>query len=111
VRTRLLAAALAALLLGCGDSAAPEGVIDREVFIATWVDLREIARTTGDPIPEAERTRVLGENGVTEDQLLGFVAAYGDDPRYMAEVWTEIEARQRPPAPDSTAASDSTPQL
>ena len=110
---RFLAAALAALALGCGGGADPEGVIDREVFIATWVDLRQAALASGDPLPDAQRTQVLAENGVTEDQLLGFVDAYGDDPRYMAEVFTEIERRQRPPE-DSTATaaatSDSTPQ-
>ena len=107
-RTPLATAGLL-LLLACGDGAAPEGLIDREVFIATWVDLRTAALTTGDPLPDAQRTRVLAENGVTEDELLGFVDAYGSDPKLMAEVWTEIERRQRPPA-DSAVASDSAPQ-
>ena len=111
MRTGPLAAAVAALLLlGCGGGADPEGVIDREVFIATWVDLRQAALTTGDPLPEQHRTRVLDENGVTEDQLLGFVDAHGGDPKYMAEVWTEVELRQRPPATDGTATSDGGPQ-
>jgi hypothetical protein len=104
VRIRLLAAAVAALVLGCGDDAAPEGVIDRETFIATWVDLRGAGIRTGDPLPASERTRVLGDHGVTEEQLLAFADAHGADPSYMADVWTEVEVRMRPaPAADSAA--------
>ena len=114
MRIRLLTALAVAFLgvgLGaCAESAEPTGVLDREAFIATWVELRTAALRTGDPIPVAERARVLGERGVTEEEMLGFAEAHGDDPRYMAEVWTEIENRMRPPPTDSTAASDSTPQ-
>ena len=104
-----LALAVSAAPAACGREAEPAGVIDREAFIATWVDLRNAARRTGDPLPEAERTRVLQEHGVTEDQLLGFADAHGDDPRYMAEVWTEVEARLRPPA-DSVSTDSASAQ-
>ena len=64
------------------------------MFIATWVDIRNIAaRYDGSALPEVERTRLLQKRGVTEDQLLAFVDAYGEDPRYMLEVWTEVERR------------------
>jgi hypothetical protein len=96
---------LPALLVACGVGTDPAGVIDRETFIATWVDLRTAAQTAGEPLPAADRDRVLGEHGITEDQLLGFAEAHGGDPRYMAEVWTEIEGRLRPaPAADSAAS-------
>ena len=103
----LLALAIGAAAATCGGEAEPVGVLDREAFIATWVDLRTAALRTGDPLPEAERTRVLRERGVTEDQLLGFAEAHGNDPRYMAEVWTEVETRMRPPADSSSGDSSS----
>jgi hypothetical protein len=99
----LVATALATAPAACGGESDPAGVIDRETFIATWVDLRTAALRTGDPLPEGERTRVLQERGVTEDELLGFAEAHGDDPRFMAEVWTEIENRMRPAPADSVA--------
>jgi hypothetical protein len=103
-RTLATAALVLGMLGACGTEADPAGVIEREVFIATWVDLRAAALVAGDPLPEPERERVLGERGVTEEELLGFAEAHGDDPRFMAEVWTEIESRMRPaPAADSVA--------
>jgi hypothetical protein len=97
---RTAAALLLLSLLGACGEADPAGVLDRETFIATWVDLRAAAKRTGDPLPEAERARVLSERDVTEEELLGFAEAHGADPRFMADVLTEIESRLRP-APDS----------
>ena len=106
-RALVLALAIGPAAAACGGEAEPVGVLDREAFITTWVDLRTAALRTGDPLPEAERTRVLQERGVTEDQLLGFAEAHGNDPRYMAEVWTEVETRMRPPADSASADSTS----
>ena len=94
-----------ALGLGCGGPADPVGVIERETFVATWVDLRKAAMSAGGFLPEPERARVLGRHGVTEDQLIAFADAYGADPRFMADVWTEVETRMRPPPADSSAAA------
>lgn len=86
-----------ALLAGCGgDAAAPADAtaIDRETFIAAYVDLRTAAvRSESPEIPDGERAAVLARHGVTEEDLLGFAEAHGRDVAFMREVWDEVEAR------------------
>ena len=102
--------ALAGLLLlpACGRSDG-EGVIDRETFIATYVDLRAAAlESPTRTLSAAERDRVLAEHGITRADLLEFADVHAADPGYMVALWTEVSARVNPPAPppDSTAAAD-----
>ena len=92
------------LLVGCEGETEPTGVIERETFIATWIDLRNAAISAGGILSESARDRVLEQHDLTEEQLLGFADAYGGDPRYMAEVWTEVENRMRPAPPPYSAA-------
>lgn len=92
---------LAALLLwiavaACGpDGEAPEtpGTVERELFVAAYVDLREAALLHGGALPDSLRAAVLARHGVTGDDLLRFAEIHGDEVRYMDEVWSEIEAR------------------
>ncbi|MDE2772425.1 MAG: hypothetical protein OXI46_01790 [Gemmatimonadota bacterium] len=108
MRSWALASLAAVLLLGCHEDTDPSGVIGREVFITTWVDLRNAAAEyRGGALPESERTRLLRERGVSEDQLLAFVDTHGEDPRYMLDIWTEVERRMLPTLDnDGTAPMD-----
>ena len=105
MRSWALASVAALCLLGCHEDTDPSGVIEREVFIATWVDLRTTAaKYVGGALPASERTHLLRERGVSEDQLLAFVDVHGEDPRYMLEVWTEVERRMLPMLDNDSAA-------
>ncbi|MBW3534721.1 MAG: hypothetical protein KY453_05810 [Gemmatimonadetes bacterium] len=104
----ILLAAAAAGSGACGAGEPPQAeTIPRETFIATYVDLRKASlEGPGGPIDDGERQRVLEAHGVSEDDLLRFADVHGDDPRYMRELWDEIERRlQGPPPPDSIGAS------
>lgn len=81
------------LLFGCGPST-PEGVIDEETFIETYVALRIAAfDTDSSRIAAGDRDAILEARGVTEDDLMAFVRAHGAELEYMREVWNEIEVR------------------
>ena len=101
-----LAAALSLLAAACGggDFVPVEGVIDRETFIAAYVDLRAETLAGSDlALPDEERDRVLASHGVDAKSLLTFVEAYGRDLDFMNEVWTEIESRlEARSAPDAS---------
>lgn len=105
--TALLATALALTFAACsGDHDVPvvEGVIGRQTFIDTYVDLRaEAARTRDLELSEEQRDEILARHGVDEDDLLAFVDAYGGELDYMSELWAEVESRidSLPPVPDS----------
>lgn len=96
-RLRALGLALTLLAAACGgDGAAPAagGGIDRETFIATYVDLRATTiRGDSFAISDAQREQVLARHGVTEEELLGFVETNGEDADFMRAVWDEVEAR------------------
>jgi len=69
-------------------------VLDREAFIATYVDLRtSVIRGEAHELSDPERARILSDHGVTEDELTGFVEAHGSDVEFMRAVWDEVEAR------------------
>jgi hypothetical protein len=88
---------LALLLVvgACGD-AGPE-TIQRETFVATYVDLRRAAlENPARQITPAKRDEVLSRHGVTEEDLYAFVEAHGRDVDYMAGVWSDVEARLHP---------------
>ena len=89
-----LALLLAAAACGGGDPAVPTDVIDRETFIATYVELREAAIATPDfRAPAQVRDEILARHGVDAESLIRFAEAHGADLDYMNQVWTEVETR------------------
>jgi len=96
-RLRALALGLALAAAACGwDSPTPSGEsgIDRETFIATYVDLRAVTiRGDSFAVSDAQRSDVLARHGVTEAELLGFAELHGEDVPFMRSVWDEVEAR------------------
>lgn len=93
---KLGAALLVALLtLSCTspDEGSPE-TISREAFIATYIDLRTAALDdTSALLTTEERSQILDSHGVTPDDLTRFVEVHGDRPRYLQEIWFEVEER------------------
>ncbi len=82
-----------ALVVGCGPST-PEGLIEEETFIATYVELRIAAFDTDSArLADADRQAILTANGVTEDDLLEFVRVHSTNLDYMRDVWNEVEVR------------------
>ena len=78
--------------VACADD--PVDTIDREVFIATYVDLRVAALDTDSArIATVERDAVLERHGVTADDLTTFAEVHADDLDFMRDVWNEVEVR------------------
>lgn len=107
----VLALALATLLpaAGCGsEPPSADTAVDRETFIATWIDLRQaaLASGTGD-IGPSQRQRILDQHGVTPEGMQEFARVRGDEPGYMLDVWEEIERRMRVEAGELPADSGS----
>lgn len=104
---RPLTAVLAALALGCSadEPAGAEDAIDREVFIATYVDLR-IAALDAETrqLTDEARDEVLAKHAVTEERLMEFADVYGRDVDFMTEVWNEVEVRLDAARPGDDAA-------
>ncbi|MEJ2202830.1 MAG: hypothetical protein P8170_01835 [Gemmatimonadota bacterium] len=87
---------LTVFLAACDRSGTDPGeaTIERETFIAVYVDLRVMALQAGAPgLTDAERQEVLDRHHVTEEQLLEFADVHGGDIPFMRELWDEIEAR------------------
>lgn len=92
----LVAVLSASLTMGCGEhTIAPNPeLIDRDVFIAVYADLRVGAlRSPGQEITAEGRDAVLQRYGVTSDNLLDFADYYGPDIAYMRDVWNDVEVR------------------
>jgi hypothetical protein len=88
---------LPVLLLAAACGGAEPETIERESFIATYVDLRRAAlQNPGAQIGPPQRDEVLARHGVSEEDLLSFVEVHGRDVDYMAGVWGEVEARLHP---------------
>ena len=87
----------AALLLVLGTLACSGGSadsIDREVFIATYVDLRMAALETDSArIGIAERDEILQRHGVSADDMKTFTEVHSGDLDFMRDVWNEVEVR------------------
>ena len=98
-RSSLLRLAFGILLssLACGGSqlSLPAGdLIEPEDFIEAYVDLRAAALMTEDgQVTEASRSEVLDHHGISEEDLISFAQAYGEDLTFMQEVWNEVELR------------------
>ena len=86
---------LSSLACGGSQSNLPAGdLIEPEDFIATYVDLRAAALITEDgQVTEAGRSEVLDRHGISEEDLISFAEAYGEDLTFMQEIWNEIELR------------------
>lgn len=95
VRALATVLSLSLALGGCGTdgSAGPQAGIDREIFVATYVDLRVTALHGGGELTDAQRQEVLARHQVTEAELTGFIDAHGQDVAYMRSVWNDVEAR------------------
>ena len=96
-----------------GSAAPEEETIPREAFIEAYVALREVGlRSPQQLISEEERERILGEQGVTEEELFAFVDVHGNRVEFMRDVWNDIEERleeMRTQRDDSTAGSPADP--
>lgn len=68
--------------------------MDRETFIATYVELRAAALSspTGliDPGP---RDSILASHGASEAALLEFAELRGGNPKFMNLLWSEVQTR------------------
>lgn len=94
----MVAAGFIALALAACDSGIPgserERTISRDVFIRAMVELRlAAAESPGDPVTSARRDQLLGELGVTPDQLVRFAEVHGRNVPYMNDVWQEVDQR------------------
>ena len=94
---RTLTMVLAATAFACGGwptETPTDQDPARETFIATYVALRTaVIQGDNHQLTDGERTRILAEHGVTEDDLNAFVATHGEDVEFMQKVWDEVEAR------------------
>lgn len=90
-----LVGALALPACRTGPAEAPTAPsLDRETFIATYVDLRSVAVREDRPLMDSDRRReILEEHGVTEGQLLAFAEAHGEDVAFMKKVWDDVEVK------------------
>ena len=83
--------------LACGGSQSnlpADDLIEPEAFIETYVDLRAAALITEDgQVTEVGRSEVLDRHGISEEDLISFTQAYGEDLMFMQELWNEIELR------------------
>ena len=94
VRVALFVAAF--IVAACGDQApsvAPDA-ISTEAFVEAMVALRTspVIGTSGF-LPQGEPERILGERGLTPEDIRRFVEVHGANVPMMTDVWTEIEAR------------------
>jgi hypothetical protein len=83
-------------LASCGGDTSPvaSDVIDRETFIATYVDLRLAATEQSDfRVSPEQRAEVLARHGVSGEELIRFADVHGRDLEFMNEVWSEVETR------------------
>lgn len=107
----LLAVFLTAIGAGCGsDEGGQDTALDRETFIATWIDLRQAAlqSSTGEASPAQVET-ILQEHGTTAEEMEEYARVRGEDAAYMRGVWEEVERRMRVEAGEMPADSGAVP--
>lgn len=87
---------LGGLATACGDAGteATTSTLSAERFVEVYVDLRVAALRESDGVltPE-DRERILGEHGLTEEDLLSFAEVHGADAIFMRGVWDSVEVR------------------
>ena len=90
---RLVLGMLLLVNIACGQRPDDDSM-DREVFIATYVDLRiAAAETDGLRLSDAGREEVLTRHGISAVELSYFVEAHAEDLDFMRELWNEVEFR------------------
>ena len=100
---------LGALLLAsaCERPATYDG-LEREEFVATYVDLRRA--TVAGELDEQTRDSILEAHGTTEEALRDYVEQRAEDPEAIADTWREINerisARDTMPVDDDTLVAD-----
>jgi hypothetical protein len=85
-------------LASCDSDGSPVAgdSIDREAFIATYVELRQAAIASPDfRVTPEQRDEVLARHGVSGEDLVHFADVHGRDLEFMNEVWAEVETRVR----------------
>lgn len=87
---------LGTLLLGstaCGAGPRDDSM-DRELFVATYVDLRITASETDSlRLGDSEREEILTRHGVSAAELSYFAETHAEDLEFMRDVWNEVEIR------------------
>jgi hypothetical protein len=93
----LTTALLLLLPSGCsGPKPGREGVISRDAFFQAYYGLRMAAlRSPGIQISLEARDSVLDALGLTEDDLLDFADAWGEDSEMMLGIWEEVDSLMR----------------
>jgi hypothetical protein len=91
----LMAAGLLAAGLTACDGGVPgserERTIPRETFIRAMVELRLLAAESPEEgVATTRRDGLLGELGVTSEQLIRFAEVHGRNVPYMNDVWNEV---------------------
>ncbi len=86
------------LFAACGEEGASaideDGIIDREVFVQTYVELRmESFDNIPRVITDGERDVILEERGVSAEELRLFLTVHGPDVEFMRDLWAEIEGQ------------------
>ena len=80
--------------VGCGAPSAIDAAMDRETFIATYVELRAAALSSpSGTIDPGQRDSILTLHGAFEADLLEFAELHGGDPEFMNLLWTEVQTR------------------
>lgn len=82
---------------GCGGPGpGQEDVISRDAFFQAYYDLRMAAlRSPGLQISLEGRDSVLNALGLTEEDLLEFTEAWGEDSGMMLGIWEEVDSLMR----------------
>jgi hypothetical protein len=86
--------------LGCGgsDSGTPrQETISEDAFVEAYFQLRlnSLRDGPGETIDLDVRDSILGELGVTPDELLTFVDVWGKNGEVMEDVWARIDSLVR----------------
>lgn len=96
LRTPLLSLFFAAVVFAScsgGTNSATEATVDREKFVAAYVDLRVTALQGDGELTDEQRRTVLERHAVSEAELQRFVEVHGADLPFMRAVWDDVEAR------------------
>jgi hypothetical protein len=103
MKRQLTALALLWAAAACGTGVGTNrGDIDRETFVATYVDLRLAALGTPDMVvPDEQRAEILARHGVDGESLLRFADVHGRDVDYMSELWNEVDEQIQAQQPEA----------
>ena len=88
----------------CRPESAPADPLSREDYIDLYVEILRVADESPDSMTASERAlAILAQRGVSEEDLLAFARNHSHDPKYLVELWSEIEERLRNPEPVDSA--------